>query len=254
MTNSTKTHIDEEQLCLFGQTDEATAADSSDWRVRVSGRARNIKIQIYPHGGVEIVAPKRARAADVEAFVADHRDWIIKTRAQFQSNRPPEPPLPEAIELKALSEKVRIHYRQGEVAKLKETDGLLTVAAPQISPAECWPLLQKWLKQRGRAYLIENTISVGNNIGLQPARVHIRLQRTRWGSCSSSGTISMNAAVLLRPPEEMRYVIIHELCHLRHMNHSKRFWNLVESFVPDYRNIERSLDAAWQTSPRWLLG
>ena len=146
MTNSTKTHTDEEQLCLFGQTDQATAADSSDWRVRVSGRARNIKIQVYPHGGVEIVAPKRARAADVEAFVADHRDWIIKTRAEFQNLRPPEPALPEAIELKALGETMRIHYRQGEVARLKETNGLLTVTAPQISPAECWPLLQKWLR------------------------------------------------------------------------------------------------------------
>ena len=98
MTNSTKTHIDEEQLCLFGQTDEATAADSSDWRVRVSGRARNIKIQVYPHGGVEIVAPKRARPKDIEAFVTENREWIQKTRSKFQELRRSESTILEQLE------------------------------------------------------------------------------------------------------------------------------------------------------------
>jgi predicted metal-dependent hydrolase len=98
------------------------------------------------------------------------------------------------------------------------------------------------------------THETGAEIGLQPKRIAIRLQKTRWGSCSASGTISLNAAVLLRPAAEMRYVIIHELCHLKHMNHSQRYWQLVESFVPDYRSIERIMDEAWQTSPRWITG
>jgi predicted metal-dependent hydrolase len=254
VVNSTKTRTDEEQLCLFGQVESAAIADSSDWRVRVSGRARNIKIQIYPHGGVEIVAPRRARPAEIAAFVADHHDWIVKTSSRFRQLRLPEPPLPESIELTALGETVRVHYRQGESRQCRERHGLLTISSPASSPADCWPLLQKWLKQRGRAYLIDATLQTGTEIGLNPKRVHIRLQRTRWGSCSTSGTVSLNAALLMRPPQEMHYVIIHELSHLQHMNHSKRFWRLVESHVPDYRNHERSLDAAWQTSPRWLLG
>ena len=101
---------------------------------------------------------------------------------------------------------------------------------------------------------VRETRKLARKTGLQPAAVHIRLQKTRWGSCSATGTVSLNAAALLRPPEEMRYVIVHELCHLRHMNHSKTFWRLVESYVPDYRLLEDTLDAAWQTSPAWLIG
>jgi predicted metal-dependent hydrolase len=137
---------------------------------------------------------------------------------------------------------------------VRERDGLLTVRAPTITSELCWPLLQGWLKKQGRAHLRVAAMNLGAELGLQPARVHIRLQRTRWGSCSTTGTISLNAAGLLRSAEELRYIMVHELCHLRHMNHSRRFWQLVESFVPDYKAIEQSLDSAWQTSPRWLIG
>jgi predicted metal-dependent hydrolase len=222
--------------------------------VRISSRARNLKIQIYPHGGVEIIAPKRALPADIEAFVAENREWIHKTRSQFRALRPPEPTLPDLIQLHATSETLRTHFTVGPTTKCKEQDGLLNIVAPQLSPELCWPLLRNWLKKKGKQHLVATTFRLADQIGLYPAAVHICLQRTRWGSCSAFGTLSLNAAVLLRPPEEMRYVIIHELCHLRHMNHSKRYWKLVESHIPNYRKIEQTLDAAWQTSPRWLLG
>ena len=245
--------MDTDQLKLFDESHTQSLPDAADWKVRVSPRARNIKIQVYPHGGVEIVAPKRARSKDIEAFVAEHRDWIAKTRSKFNELRSPEPPLPASIHLKAIDEVVNIHYQKGSQARVTHKRGLLTLTAVELNPANCWPLLQKWLKQTGRSRLVNETIEIGQAIGLEPKRVHIRLQRTRWGSCSSSGTISLNAAVLLRPPEEMRYVIVHELCHLQHMNHSKRYWRLVEEHIPRYRVIEQSLDAAWQTSPLWVV-
>jgi len=121
-----------------------------------------------------------------------------------------------------------------------------------LDAAHCWPLLQSWLKRRARREILAAAALIAADIGIQPRRVHIRLQRSRWGSCSSSGTVSLNAALLLRSPDELRYVVVHELCHLQHMNHSPRYWRLVESFVPDYRLHEKTLDTAWQTSPRWL--
>ena len=114
--------------------------------------------------------------------------------------------------------------------------------------------MQKWLKQRAKAVLPELCMRTGRSIGLEPQRVHIRLQKTRWGSCSSNGTINLNAALLLRPVDEVHYCIIHELCHLQHMNHSRRFWSLVGKFVPDWKKLDKRLDQAWQTSPNWLIG
>jgi predicted metal-dependent hydrolase len=81
--------------------------------------------------------------------------------------------------------------------------------------------------------------------------VQIRLQRTRWGSCSSSGSISLNASLLFVAPALVRYLFVHELCHLFSMNHSRRFWNAVERFEPDYRALDRKLTAAWALIPLW---
>ncbi len=72
-------------------------------------------------------------------------------------------------------------------------------------------------------------------------RVCVRAQKTRWGSCSSTGTLSFNWKLYLAPPEILDYVVVHELCHLSEMNHSKRFWALVESILPDYKSCEKWL-------------
>jgi predicted metal-dependent hydrolase len=82
--------------------------------------------------------------------------------------------------------------------------------------------------------------------------MHIRAQRTCWGSHSSSGTISLNLCLLFLRPAVVRYLMLHELCHGRHMNHSKRFWKLVGQFEPDYRMLDRELTECWQEVPGWV--
>jgi predicted metal-dependent hydrolase len=82
--------------------------------------------------------------------------------------------------------------------------------------------------------------------------MHIRAQRTCWGSRSSSGTLSLNLCLLFLRPELLRYLMVHELCHGRHMNHSRRFWKLVAEFEPDYRKLDDELTECWQVVPPWL--
>lgn len=77
--------------------------------------------------------------------------------------------------------------------------------------------------------------------GASYGRITIRMQKTRWGSCSSKGNLNFNALLMLMPDEIIDYVVVHELCHLLEMNHSKRFWNLVESILPDYRERRKWL-------------
>ena len=89
-------------------------------------------------------------------------------------------------------------------------------------------------------------------IGREPQAVQIRLQRTRWGSCSSAGTVSLNAGLLFLDAAVVRYLLVHELCHLISMSHSRRFWRAVERHEPDYRALDRRLADAWMAVPAWV--
>jgi predicted metal-dependent hydrolase len=95
---------------------------------------------------------------------------------------------------------------------------------------------------------------VASAMGLDYGRIQIRRQRTRWGSCSRSGTISLNACLMFQPPEVVNYLLIHELAHTRHMNHSRRFWRLVESHEPRWRQLDAALTCGWRAVPGWAIG
>jgi predicted metal-dependent hydrolase len=89
--------------------------------------------------------------------------------------------------------------------------------------------------------------------GLHYERIQIRRQRTRWGSCSRNGTISLNACLLFQPPAVANYLLIHELAHTAHMNHSRRFWKLVEKLEPEWRQLDAALTGGWRGVPSWAL-
>jgi predicted metal-dependent hydrolase len=83
--------------------------------------------------------------------------------------------------------------------------------------------------------------------------MHLRRQRTRWGSCSAKGTISLNMCLMFQRPAVVRYLLVHELCHRRQLNHSPRFWSLVESFEPQWRVLDAELLRGWQNVPAWVF-
>jgi hypothetical protein len=242
------------QYSLLDDSDSNAPVEPLGWRVRTSKRVRNPKIQVFPHGGVEVVVHPRTRPREIEAFVHENSAWIERTRGEFRKLRPAEQNLPDRIELPAIGEHLPVHYNCSDRNRVAERQGIIRIDARKLTPAECWPLLRDWLKRKARPVLKEAVAVQKDFTGLSPKRVQIRLQTTRWGSCSTTGTLSLNAALLLRSPEELRYVVIHELCHLEHMNHSKRYWQLVGRFEPDYRRFEHCLNRAWQTSPQWLIG
>jgi hypothetical protein len=88
--------------------------------------------------------------------------------------------------------------------------------------------------------------------GFSPGRCSIRLQKTRWGSCSSKGSINLNAKLMLLPPELAEYVLLHELAHLRQPNHSKAYWRLLSSMAPEVGLREAQLKQAWKYVPAWV--
>jgi predicted metal-dependent hydrolase len=114
--------------------------------------------------------------------------------------------------------------------------------------------LRAWLAQRARAFLVPALAERARSLGYAYRRVAIRRQRTRWGSCSTRGTISLNGCLLFLTPEVLRYLLVHELVHTRHMNHSRAFWAEVARHSPHYQRLDAELLDGWRRVPSWVFG
>ena len=246
-----------QQLPLWSE-----GAIDAAWRVRRSRRARRLGVRVFRDGTVEIVVPAGAGARQVAGFVERHRDWIERHR-----RRTPSPDLsfpPERIELRAVGE--TWHCRPappprgaallrslaggaaGGVLEFCAETGAGGAAAGVMRTA-----LLDWLAARAEAVLAPQLAALAVTFGVRYQRAQVRRQRTRWGSCSARGTISLNCCLLFHRPEVVRYLLAHELAHLTHMNHSRQFWALVERYEPEWRALDRELARGWSQVPGWVL-
>lgn len=242
------------QLKLF--TDIERPGDSPGFSVRESGRAKRLSIKVYPRGRVEVVVPRRTRARDVQSFVDEHRDWIDQTRASFAAKHPPEPfALPYRVHLAAIGRSCRVAYRQrkdGGSVRFRRHGDLLVLTGGTSDEAQCIAALKRWLALVAKEEFEPLLRAMSAHTGDSFKRMQVRGQKTCWGSHSSTGTISINYCLLFLEPALVRYLMIHELCHARHMNHSRRFWRAVGLHEPDYERLDRELGESWSKIPTWL--
>jgi predicted metal-dependent hydrolase len=226
------------------------------WTVRVSRRARRLSVRVYPGGRVEIVVPPGASAATVERFVGTHRDWIAARIADLSAVPSITTELrPNRIELPAVQRSYEVEYRASASRTTHAAvDGAVLAVSGNIADTRLvGQALRNWLFDLAEFELARELAGVAARGGFEYKRLQVRLQRTRWGSCSATGTISLNVCVLFQTPEVMRYLLVHELSHTRHMNHSRKFWALVESLEPDYERLDRELLRGWQRVPGWVF-
>ena len=237
------------QLPLFG-----ASTGSAEFAVRKSARARRLTVRVYPGGHVEITVPAGVRPAAVADFVARHRNWIDARRAELGTRPLPAlEPLPGRVLLQALDADWQVRYLARRRAGLTVTAGrALEIHADPAHPASARRLLRRWLTLVARAALEPWLARLAAETGLGYQRLQLRRQRSRWGSCSRSGTISLNISLLFQPPAVVRYLLMHELCHTRHMNHSARFWQLVATHEPRFRELDRELTRGWRHVPGWV--
>ncbi|HTU65594.1 MAG TPA: SprT family zinc-dependent metalloprotease [Steroidobacteraceae bacterium] len=240
--------------------DERTTSngDGDSPHFRISNKAKRISIRVYPDARVEVVVPPRARPRDIEHFVAAQREWIDSKRAQALRNKPaPQPFPPEVIEFLATGERWRPHLAGGGRMRVVEKGDVGGGRLLEIHGAAAGkPLrlaLRNWLKRAAAERLEPRVRALAAATDVRYARVAIRRQRSRWGSCSVRGTISLNLCLLFQRPEVVDYLIIHELMHVNHMNHSPRFWAAVETHCADWRVLDRELLRGWRTVPRWVF-
>jgi len=242
------------QLPLFADAEEPDTL--SGFSVRESARARRLSIKVYPRGRVEVVVPKRTRARDVEAFVAENRRWIQKTRDSFAESHQPEPfRLPTRIDLPAVGRQIGVVYKQQADAKgvrYRLKGDILHLSGRTDRDGECVKALKRWLSSTARTEIEPRLRRLSMETGNAFKRLRVAGQKTCWGSHSSTGTISVNYCLLFLSPALLRYLMIHELSHARHMNHSSRFWRLVGRYEPNYRRLDKQLSGAWKDIPTWV--
>jgi len=229
---------------------------ADQWSVRSSRRARRLSVRVYPGGRVEIVAPVGASPVIVQRFIGEHRQWIDDRVQAFAGMVKVDTQLPTVIDLPAIGRRYTIEYveRMGRVRVRLQADEQLVVSGPRTNRHAIAVALRKWLCEIALTQLGEQLQCTANQTQLPYIRLQIRRQRTRWGSCSASGTISLNVCLLFLDSTVVRYLMVHELCHTRQMNHSVRFWSLVAQHEPEYRFLDRALLGAWQQVPWWMFG
>jgi predicted metal-dependent hydrolase len=242
------------QLPLFSEVDQPDLV--SGFSVRESNRAKRLSIRVFPRGRVEVVVPKRTRPKEVREFVEAHRDWINNARASFAAEHEPEPfSLPKRIALKAIDGEFAVDYSPSPDARsvsYRQRGNRVLLSGRTTEASLCVAALKRWLTTLAKREYVPRLQSLSALTGNSYKKLHVRGQRTCWGSHSSSGTISLNYCLLFLRPEQLRYVMIHELCHARHMNHSRRFWNLVGRFEPEYRELDKGLNGSWKQIPTWV--
>ena len=217
----------------------------TDYTIRRSDRARRLRIVVAPTG-VEVVLPRRMALRHAEAFVAEKRPWIERTLRQY---RDAEASLPlvridDGGELPylGLALQLRVHVEPWRTRPgVSRRGGTLHVAVREPGEAAVRDALTRWYRRRARDEIAERLDWATLRAGSTYTKLQIRDPSSRWASCSSAGAMSFSWRLLLAPEPVLAYVVEHEVAHLDVMDHSKRFWKLVESRCPDYREHERWL-------------
>jgi predicted metal-dependent hydrolase len=166
-------------------------------------------------------------------------------------------PLPDEIFLPALEEHWKVRYRKTSsrtVQARSDGAGVVTVSGSIEDGWEVRRALRRWLVRHARSALVPwlNALSVQG--GLNYGKVAVRGQTTRWASCSSKGNINLNYKLLFLPPEVVRYILNHELCHTLHQNHSKKFWSEVALVEPGHKTLNRFARKGMEAVPQWAKG
>ncbi|TVQ27569.1 MAG: M48 family peptidase [Wenzhouxiangella sp.] len=228
------------------------------YSVRTHPRARHVRLRVEPHGAVVVTVPRGFDRRQLPALIAERQDWIDRTRKRLVHAGPAAELaglMPAAIKLPAVAEDWSVNYQPGDRAtvRLRQRDGALCLDCPREDACQAVAaVLRDWLKRHARGHLVPRTQCLAERFGFRVGRITIRNQKSRWGSCSGRGNLSLNARLLFLSPAACDYVLLHELAHTEHLNHSPKFWARVAEVSPDYRLALRELKSAWLAMPAWV--
>lgn len=217
---------------------------SIDYVVRTSKRAKRISVRYSIRDGLEVVYPPGLRQPTPETLLRERSDWILAAVDRFSEARAKLP-------RRAYQDGETFLFRGAGYRLLRNTapagcrisvklaDGCLAVSLPGSGPdaeiACIRAAVQQFYRKQAQCYLPARASELAETHGFKFEKLRIKNQKTRWGSCSSKRNINLNLRLMMAPDGAIDYVILHELCHLRELNHTPAFWALVETYCPDFR-------------------
>jgi predicted metal-dependent hydrolase len=232
-----------------------------DYLVRHSRKAKNLRIKVTRSEGLCVVVPRDYDEGKIPDLLKKKRGWITEaTKRVGETRRFLEPlpvkHLPDTVRLVAFGETWLVSYceipnRSG--TWLRSEDGKLVISGSNLNRESVMRKLKEWLRVKVRADLFPFAEKLAAKHRLKLGGLMVKSQRTRWASCSARGNLALNTKLLFLSHDLVRYILIHELCHTVHMNHSKEFWRLVASHEPSYKVLDQSLREAWKTVPQWVF-
>jgi len=228
-----------------------------DCNVRESQRARNVTLKVSRRSGLEVVVPKGFDYHLLPEILSSRQSWIDGQLARFESlpGRFEQDWPPTQLPIEAAGVVFDLDYREtnSNRIRLRQRGTELQISLPANADDESLvQLFVSWLKGYAKQYCAVVAEQLAEESGLQYKKLVVRGQKTRWGSYSSRGTLSLNYKLLFLPEQLLRHVILHELSHSVHMNHSNQFWSLLNSLDPDTPTHDKQLADAWRYLPAWL--
>jgi hypothetical protein len=224
-----------------------------DYSIRVSPSAKRARIKVTPKG-VEVVLPADANKDRAELLFRENTDWVLDQLAFIErmgNLRIQHQQLEKGtIFLRGRKTHIKI-VEEGSNRKyglIDQEDSYLRVRVPQGHSVEPLQTLESWLRKQARKDIIKCLAERCVQMQVRFARLYIKNQRTRWGSCSRRKNLSFNWRLVMAPPEVLDYIVVHELAHLIEPYHSTKFWLVVRSYCPEFERYR-----AWlKSNEGWL--
>ena len=200
---------------------------------------RTLSLSVLKDGNVVVKAPITMKDSVINKFIEEKQDWIREKL--FMVNQ-----------VKSKFDDI-VHYQKfllygnryslvlDNIKKTETNDKFQIVMSNKTEPDKILKTLKSWYKKVAKQILSERLAFIESRIKLKSNSFRIGDSKGRWGSCNSRGTICLNFRVIMLPPALIDYVIVHELCHLVEMNHSKAFWNLVSTFLPNVDKLKKAI-------------
>lgn len=223
-----------------------------EFKIKKHRRAKHVKLRASKTKGLEITVPYRFNIKEIPAILEENKNWITKQLLKAQLYQVDV--LPDSVTFESINETWQIHYMPSTLRlKLFErTMNEVVVVGNIEDKARCKRLLAKWFKHKAQSFLSSELKKVSEATQLSFEKLTIRDQQTLWGSCTSKKNISLNYKLIFLPVHLVRHIMIHELSHTKHLNHSDRFWNLVATHDVDWRQNRSEMRRADKFIPMWL--